>query len=253
MNYNDPIELTCENPKAAALLVHGFTASPSEMLELGKFLNLHGYHVFIPCLPGHGTTPEELDQCHYAQWIAAAEAAYLMLKQRYPKVFVLGLSMGATISFFLAAKHTEISAVVFFAAPYWIRSKILHAWMKFCNTSHLWKVFEWQFGKSGIAKPPSKYPLSKRFSYAVYPVRALRELLRIVEKSKTLFGKIQQPALFLHSNTDQVAIFPSLEAITQRLPHPPQIEILDNYSHVITCDPRRQAAFDKTLAFLERN
>lgn len=253
MNPSESIELACENPKAAALLIHGFTASPSEMLELGKFLNQHGYHVLIPCLPGHGTTPEDLDQRQYHEWIAEAESAYLKLQGRFEKVFVLGLSMGATISFFLAARHANISGLVFFAAPYWIRSKSLHAWMKFCNTSHLWKIFEWQFGKCGIAKPPSKYPLSKRFSYAVYPVKALRELLRIVEKSKMLFGKIRQPALFLHSNTDQVAIFPSLAAITSRLPSPPQIEILDNYSHVITCDPRRQVAFEKTLEFLERN
>jgi esterase/lipase len=52
------------------ICVHGFGGSPAEHYFTAKALNEAGYSVSVPLLKGHGTRIEDLDVCHYQDWIS---------------------------------------------------------------------------------------------------------------------------------------------------------------------------------------
>ncbi|MCU1365743.1 MAG: putative acylglycerol lipase, partial [Ilumatobacteraceae bacterium] len=95
-----------------ALVLHGFTGNPGSMRGLAEAFAAAGYHVELPRLPGHGTTVEDMLTTTWADWSAAADAAYATLSARCSKVVVAGLSMGGSLTLWLAGRHPEIDGIV---------------------------------------------------------------------------------------------------------------------------------------------
>jgi carboxylesterase len=81
-----------------ALVLHGFTGNPQSMRGLALALADAGLTVELPLLPGHGTDVADMVPTRWADWSAAAEAAYLELASRCESVVVVGLSMGSSLS-----------------------------------------------------------------------------------------------------------------------------------------------------------
>jgi carboxylesterase len=94
-----------------ALVLHGFTGNPQSMRGLALALADAGFSVEMPLLPGHGTRIEDMLPTRWEDWSAAAEAAYTELAARSDGVIVVGLSMGGTLSVWLAERHPEIAAI----------------------------------------------------------------------------------------------------------------------------------------------
>src|SRR5271168_4265072 len=94
-----------------ALVLHGFTGNPQSMRGLALALADAGFTVEMPLLPGHGTVIEDMLDTRWPDWSAAAEAAYTELAARSDGVVVVGLSMGGTLSVWLAERHPEIAAI----------------------------------------------------------------------------------------------------------------------------------------------
>ena len=94
-----------------ALVLHGFTGNPQSMRGLALALADAGFTVEMPLLPGHGTQIEDMLDTRWEDWSAAAEAAYAELAARSDGVVVVGLSMGGTLSVWLAEHHPEIAAI----------------------------------------------------------------------------------------------------------------------------------------------
>jgi carboxylesterase len=65
--------------KKGALLIHGFTGSPSEMRLLGEHLHRENYTVLAPRLAGHGTTPEDMACTSWRHWYGSGLDAYPFL------------------------------------------------------------------------------------------------------------------------------------------------------------------------------
>ena len=61
------------------LLVHGFTATTAEIQPLAETLYSAGYTVSGPLLPGHGSSPEQLNKTKWQEWVQAVEQAYTQL------------------------------------------------------------------------------------------------------------------------------------------------------------------------------
>ena len=52
--------------RVGVLLVQGFTGSPAALVPWGRHLAAQGLGVSVPCLPGHGTTWQELNRTTWA-------------------------------------------------------------------------------------------------------------------------------------------------------------------------------------------
>ena len=94
------------------LVVHGFTGNPGSMRGLAEACASAGFHVEMPRLAGHGTVVEDMMSTTWADWSRDADTAYVTLASRVGKVVVMGLSMGGTLTLWLAAVHPETAGVV---------------------------------------------------------------------------------------------------------------------------------------------
>src|SRR5580704_3141489 len=88
-----------------ALVLHGFTGNPQSMRGLAVALADAGFTVEMPLLPGHGTAVEDMLDTRWKDWSLAAERAYTDLAARTDAVVVVGLSMGGSLSVWLAEHH----------------------------------------------------------------------------------------------------------------------------------------------------
>lgn len=101
-----------ERGQLGVLVLHGFTGCPQSMRPLAEAFAVAGYTVELPLLPGHGTTVDDMITTGWADWSAAAETAYDDLAARCERVVVAGLSMGGTLTVWLATRHPEIAGIV---------------------------------------------------------------------------------------------------------------------------------------------
>jgi carboxylesterase len=100
-----------EGNKTGILVIHGFTGSTQSMLPLGEAYHQAGFTVCGPRLKGHGTHYEDMEKSNYEEWIASVEEGYTWLKERCDTIFVTGLSMGGTLTLYMAEKHPDIKAI----------------------------------------------------------------------------------------------------------------------------------------------
>jgi carboxylesterase len=93
------------------LVLHGFTGNPQSMRGVAEALAAAGLTVELPLLPGHGTDIADMVPTRWSDWSGAADAAYNELAARCDAVAVVGLSMGGSLSVWLAERHPEIAAL----------------------------------------------------------------------------------------------------------------------------------------------
>jgi hypothetical protein len=94
----DPSPFRLEGGPVGLLLVHGFTGSPGEVRPTAEELHRRGLTIHAPLLPGHGTTPQDLNTRLWQEWADAVTEAYERLRGRCEVAFLGGLSMGSLLS-----------------------------------------------------------------------------------------------------------------------------------------------------------
>ena len=107
---NESVFLPGSRTDEAVLIVHGYIASPFEVKALGEKINTKGYTVFMPLLPGFGTSVESANQVRWEEWTASIKNSFMALRACYPKVSVGGFSLGASVVSYLATHDDEFLA-----------------------------------------------------------------------------------------------------------------------------------------------
>ena len=102
-----PVSLTTPGNKKAVILVHGFPSSPSAYAKAGQLYFQAGYDVFIPLLPGFGTSPDEFVKTNFSQWFDYLCRFYEEKRAAYPKLFLNGTSMGGSLVLKLAERYSN--------------------------------------------------------------------------------------------------------------------------------------------------
>lgn len=106
------IFLINERSDKAVLMIHGYRGYPGEMQSLAELYSKEGFSVFVPRLPGMGTTREDFRRSDWADWLDYSMAAYKDIMENYGNVILLGHSMGVFISLILAAKFSPRSLIL---------------------------------------------------------------------------------------------------------------------------------------------
>lgn len=240
----DPAPFFLAGGSTGALLIHGYTGSPTEMRWLADSLHARGLTVSGPQLPGHGTTPEAMNRCRWTDWTNHVEQALTDLRARCDKVFVAGLSMGSLLTLYLAIQHSDLPGIIAYSPAVWVRSRLLYL-------SPLARYFVATQPKSGdvdLVDPKADLQL---WSYDVDPVGAAAELLKLMLYVRRNLARITCPALIIHSIGDRAIHPTSAQRTYERLGSPDkQVLTLEESGHCITVDVRWPWVAEQSRAFM---
>ncbi len=98
--------------KVGALLIHGLTGMPNEMVPIERVLNELGCTVSVPMLAGHGAGQKELLASRWKDWLATTREALNELCKTCDVVVVGGLSMGGLLPVLLAVENPKVKGIV---------------------------------------------------------------------------------------------------------------------------------------------
>lgn len=227
-----------------ALVIHGFTGSPKSMRGWGEHLATAGLTVRGPRLPGHGTQWQDLAVTQWEDWYAAVDAAFAELSGRCSDVFVMGLSVGGSLSLRLAENHGSAVRGIAIVNP------AVHSENKAMVALPLLKsvVPSLKGVVNDIAKPGQD-----EGGYDRLPLKALYSLTKGWAEVKADIAKVEQPLLVFHSPQDHV-IEPSNTAWI--LGHVSSADVADcvlpDSFHVATLDYDAPTIFERSLEFVHR-
>ena len=233
-----------EGGRTGALLVHGFTGTPQSLRDWGQHLADAGLSVALPRLPGHGTTVDEANLTHWEDWYAEIERHLALLRERCDDVFVMGLSMGGTLSIRLAEEHGDEVAGLVLVNP----SLLTKRPDRFLLPVLRWVKPTWPGIASDIKKPGVT-----ELAYDKVPVKAAYQLSRLWVTTRGDLGKVDQPLLVLRSTEDHVVEPDSARMLLEKVSSTDVTEVLlDDSYHVATLDNDAPMIFERSLEFVRR-
>ena len=233
-----------EGGPVGVLLSHGFTATTAEVRLLAHFLHEQGYTVAGPLLPGHGTTPEEMNRCRWQDWVAAVESGYQELAGRCERVFVGGESMGALLALYLAEGHPEAAGILAYAPALKVASRV---------TPLLLPLLAPFVPVVSKGESPRTHADDFWQGYTVNPLRAAAELARLQREVRRRLALITQPLLIVQGRLDR-RVAPDVPALLAREVRSTWHEIhwLEQSTHCVLLDCEWQQANKLGLNFIVR-
>lgn len=228
-----------EGNNIGILVSHGFTGTTQSMRPLGVALAEEGYTVCGPRLKGHGTHYEDMEKTTYQDWIQSIEEGYQWLKERCDTIFMAGLSMGGTLTLYMAENYPELKGIALINAAIEIPT------MEEVKQSQDIRFLD-SIG-SDIKKPDVK-----ELAYEKTPVQSIKEILKFMEEVKANIAKVNAPALILVSDEDHVVPPDNSQLIYEKInSDDKKLVPLKNSYHVATLDNDLQLIIDEVLGFVK--
>lgn len=224
-----------------ALVLHGFTGCPQSMRGLAAAFAAAGFAVELPRLPGHGTDIADMITTSWPDWSAAAEATYESLAARCDRVVVTGLSMGATLTAWLATRHPEIAGIVVINGAFGPVAEVARAGVLAARDAGLDRIP----GPGGDIADPERHEVA----YGEAPVAGMVSLLDALDALEGDLPGLSMPALVITSRQDHVVPPGASEHFAARIAGPVEQVWLERSYHVATLDydaadiERRAVAF----------
>lgn len=225
------------NGDVAVLCLHGFSATTVEVRKMATYLSELGYTVKAPLLPGHGTSPAEMNKTRWKDWYAVAEASLQELLAKYRRVIILGESMGGLLTLHLAAHYPVVSGILLFAPAI----KIKNLWLA--------KIL-WLFIPSLKKKPPAN-DLQQQ-SYNAFPLRAAASLYELQKIVHAELENIHTPVrIFQGKHDDTIDPLGAVFAY-ERIGSPEkELIILSESCHLILLDKQMPVVQTMTHEFIQ--
>lgn len=190
-----------KNSKIGILMLHGFSSTPRQFKELSTYLAEKGFTVFAPLIAGHGTSPEDLMKTSPEDWTESVKSAYLKLKNKSEKVFIIGNSFGSNLALWLAKElDNEPTGIIALGAPVFLK---FHNFIKF-------RLFTYGRLRKYYRKPLRLYKtdytdMLDEVSYSIIPVKSINEFINFLEQeTMPNLHKIKIPVLIANASIDPV-------------------------------------------------
>jgi carboxylesterase len=225
------------------LVLHGFTGNPQSMRGLAEAFAAAGFAVDLPLLPGHGTSVDDLAETSWDDWAAAAESAYQALAGTVDKVVVAGLSMGGSLTTWLASRHPEIAGIVCVNPAVEIAPEMAKAVQEMLD--------------GGIDRIPAiggdvADPDQREKAYEETPLLPLLSLAEAADRFRGDLGRITCPVLLLNSPQDHVVDPVNSEILAGAVSGPVERVTLERSYHVATLDYDKELIEVRAIDFARR-
>jgi esterase/lipase/1-acyl-sn-glycerol-3-phosphate acyltransferase len=187
--------------RLGVVLVHSYLANPDQVRQLAVYLSRRGIWVYVPRLVGHGTTPGDLAERTYDEWLESVEAGYAIISNICEKVILGGVAVGGCLAFDLAARVKRLSGIFAVCPPYTLRDFST----KFMPNTDVWNRI--------LAKIKGN-TLEDRFldlstdalsmGYNRNPVFGVMEVGRLLDNLRQKLEQIPHPALIIQASDNPV-------------------------------------------------
>lgn len=231
--------------KIGIILVHGFTGSPISMRPWAEYLHQRGYSVSVPLLPGHGTTPADLNKVKWQEWPAKVEGELEWMLSQGMKVFIFGLSMGGGTTLNIAIKHSQSIEGIILVNP------MIH--VKFVPPQIAWAISRFQKMRDSVGDD-IKAPGVTEHGYDSLPAVGVYQLLKMLSYTRKRLHDVTVPMMLFHSKDDHTLPVSNTEIIMKGVGSisKQRIELVNSY-HVATLDYDKEIIFENSLIFIESN
>lgn len=235
---------------SALLFLHGFTGSPSEVYPVAELVHRKSmFTVSGIVLPGHGTTPEDLDNTTWRDWTGAVEDELTRLAAVYENLFVGGLSMGGLLSFYAATQREDIRGVISINAPVFTRNRLTTSWFASAVTPVLSLVKPYY--PKDENENNKEYEKQGRQAYRCYPLKSFRSMLQLRKLVLARLCSVQCPVLVMQSLEDEVVNADSGKYLTARLKRTRvSYRDLERSGHVATMGAEKELVADYIVKFI---
>lgn len=186
------------------LLIHGFTACPAQFRPLGELLHAQGFSVRAITLPGHGTSPQDMNNSTWQDWLNAVRNAAQSMRQQYAHFSVAGLSMGGVLALILA-QEMALTSCTTLAAPMGTASK-----------AAAFAGLLYPFYPTVHSRPnPARAALMADYDlgYTSYPTRKVADLNKLIRMARRNLHQVTCPLLSIQSHQDKAIIPESMDII----------------------------------------
>ena len=197
------------------VLVHGFLASPAEARPFGEKLKALGYPVIGVRLKGHGTSPWDLRERSWQDWLESVRRGYAVMSAFARRICLVGFSTGGALSLRLAADCPErLAGVAAISVPMKLRDRNMIFVPLVHGTNQL---VRWVSSSEGIVpfrRRDSEHP---HINYHNVPIRSLYELRRMVDELEERLPDVQCPVTLIQGTDDPIVGPEGAELIHKRL------------------------------------
>lgn len=201
--------------RTGVLLVHGFLASPAELADFGKSLCADGYGVLGIRLAGHATSPWDLKDRSWREWLDSVRRGHRILASFVDRVVVVGFSAGGTLSLMLAAERPEkLSGVAAVSAPISYRNRNL-AFVPLVNGLN--RLSDWLPSFEGVMPFRENESEHPEINYFSIPVHGLYQLRLMTDELQEQLPLIETQTLIIQGNDDPVVEPDSASMIFNKL------------------------------------
>ena len=232
-----------KNAHIGVLLVQGFTGAPPSMRPWGEFLHSKGYTVRVPLLPGHGSTPEDLNDVKWQEWPDKVTKELRELQKSCDTIFLIGLSMGGGTVLNVAESNNDVIKGIILVNP-WIHLPGITVEISFLAS-------RFQKMRSSVGGD-IKRPGISEFGYDATPMRGVYQALKMLRFTRKNLGAITVPVQLFHSVEDHTLPVSNTEIILAEIgsKEKTRIELVNSY-HVATLDYDQELIFKNSLTFIE--
>lgn len=197
------------------LLVHGFTASPAEVRPLAERLRGLGYPCLGVRLKGHGTSPWDLRERTWEEWLDSVRRGYEILSAFAPRVCVAGFSAGGALALLWASRRPPgLAGAVGVCTPLLWRDRAMGLVSVVRGANAL--VGKLAPGK-GLLPFYHAEPEHPEVNYLHKPIEALYELKELVRQMEEGLPRVRCPVLLVQATQDPAVDPESADLIYQGL------------------------------------
>lgn len=235
-----------DGSNTGVLLTHGLTASPTEMLSLGKFLHEKGFSVHGVRLAGHGTHYRDLPNYSYHDWIKSCTEGLDLLRKKCDTIIPIGISMGALLSVLLIHQNIEVNfkKLVLLAPAFGLKSKI-------ASLAPILSYFvKFVYKGDSVLQYYLDHDL---YAYYYYPTKAIAQYMKLRRSFLATPIQLTIPTLIAYGNLDKTIATTEIERVIRRkfsLKTQVDIETYPQSGHNFTTDPDTPELFERINLFL---
>jgi carboxylesterase len=222
------------------LISHGFNGTPQSVRYIGEELAKYGFTVLAPRLKGHGTHVYDMENSIHEEWFESLERGYFELKKHCESIFVIGQSMGGTLSLWLAKKYKDINGIITINP-----ALSLPAYENLKGKSYP------KFVEEG--EPDIKAKNVSEITYEKVPIKSIHELQKLMELTPSILSEINCSILGIKSINDHVVPHKNTDFVLNTIcSTKKELVILHNSFHVASMDHDKDLIIKYSNLFIKK-